>query len=344
VTDVLPSSSTFTERPGAEPEVFARELAEPDDGLPPIEDPFLRPEGRALLARALGRPRLSRRALGSLLSALLLAPIGAVAALGSFASALLLAPIGALAAIGLGWSARRAIDAPGALLRGRGLATAGIIVGVLVLPSWLVATRAYLGAQPGELGPSALAAPLILPPRPSAAPVPRPAPAPRAPVDPGDFVVPQVTRASQRGAVTLVDVGVSTSSLATELATQRAAAATAGETMLVMTVRARCEPCNSVEASLSDARMQAALDKVRLVRVDIGVFHDDLEGLRIPHDGIPGFFLLSPDLRPRDGIDGGEWDDDIPANMAPVLSAFVRGKYKARRSEWEEQPGSGMRL
>ena len=74
MTDVLPSSSTFTERPGAEPEVFARDRREPDEGLPPIDDPFLRPEGRALIARATERPRLSRRALASLSSALLLAP------------------------------------------------------------------------------------------------------------------------------------------------------------------------------------------------------------------------------------------------------------------------------
>ncbi len=230
-------------------------------------------------------------------------------------------------------------------MRGRALATAGLILGILVLPSWLVAIRAYFGARPAEAAPiTAAAPPSVRPAPPRAEPVPRTASRPQTPVDPGDFVVPQVTRETEIGAITLVDIGVSTSSLTDELARQRAAATSAGETMLVMTLRARCEPCQGVEASLRDPRMQAALTKVRLVRVDVGVFRDDLDTLRIPRQGIPGFFLLSPDLRPRDGIDGGEWDDDIPANIAPVLSAFVRGKHKIRRTEWEEQPGSGMRL
>ncbi|MEO7329719.1 MAG: hypothetical protein ABI193_14155, partial [Minicystis sp.] len=296
MTDVLPSSSTITERPSVDPQAAARgfcsepaERDEPDDGLPPIDDPYLRPEAQALLARALDRRHLSRRAVGSL------------------ASALLFGPIGAVVAIGLGWSARRAIDAPGSSLRGRGLATAGLILGVLVLPSWLVALHAY--ADDATPVAAAATSPLAAPPRPT--PGPRAATRSQTPADQGDFVIPQVTRESQVGAITLVDVGVSASSLRDELAKQRAAAATAGETMLVMTLRAPCEPCQGVERALPDARMQAALAKVRLVRVDTTVFRDDLEALRIPHQGIPGFFLLSPDLRPRDGIDGGEWDDDI---------------------------------
>jgi hypothetical protein len=32
-----------------------------------------------------------------------------------------------------------------------------------------------------------------------------------------------------------------------------------------------------------------------------------------------------------DLIDGGEWDADVPENIAPVLGAFVRGTYSNRR-------------
>ncbi len=53
---------------------------------------------------------------------------------------------------------------------------------------------------------------------------------------------------------------------------------------------------------------------------------------------------LGVNLTPRDGIDGGEWDDDIAQNIAPVLGAFVRGKYPARREAWKAVRGSGMRL
>jgi hypothetical protein len=90
--------------------------------------------------------------------------------------------------------------------------------------------------------------------------------------------------------------------------------------------------------------MQTALAGVRLVRVDGILFHEDLDALRVPHDDIPGFFLLAPDLTPRDGIDGGEWGDDIAPNIAPVLGAFVRGKYAVRRSPWTPLPPSGVSL
>ena len=64
----------------------------------------------------------------------------------------------------------------------------------------------------------------------------------------------------------------------------------------------------------------------------------------MPIKAIPGFFLLSPDLSPKDAINGGEWDDDIPPNIAPVLGAFMRGKYAKRREGWHASPSSGIRL
>jgi hypothetical protein len=157
-------------------------------------------------------------------------------------------------------------------------------------------------------------------------------------------VVPRATSTIERGAITVVDVGVGVSSLADELARQRDAARDARETMLVMTTLADCEPCDSVFEALSDPRMQTELSRVRLVRVHAEVFKDDLDSLQIPRANFPGFFVLGPDLRPRDGIDGGEWDDDVPENIAPVLGAFVRGTLTKRRTPWQALPGAGMRL
>lgn len=334
MTLALPPSPTFTERSELDPQPSSRgssaEAPEPDDGLPPIDDPYLRPGASALLAEPHAGSRLSRRAIGSLLSALFLGPPGA------------------LLAIVLGWSARVSIDAPGSSLRGRSLATAGLMLGVLVLPTWIVVLGARFGDDPEALLPTAALA-TARPPAPldrGAEPPRRHAPAAPAPApaNPVDFVIPKVTREAQVGAITVVDVGVSSTSLAEELAKQRAAAAKAGETMLVMTLSQRCAPCRGVEAALPDPRMQSALAKVRLVRVDRDVFDDDLSALYIPHREYPGFFLLAPDLTPRDGINGGEWDDDIAANIAPVLGPFVRGTLSARRRSFKEHPSSGMRL
>jgi hypothetical protein len=72
-----------------------------------------------------------------------------------------------------------------------------------------------------------------------------------------------------------------------------------------------------------------------LVRVDLNVFGDELKQLRMPTNLYPAFFLLGPDNRPIDAVHGGEWDDDVAENIAPVLGAFVRGEYKKRRHpEW----------
>ena len=99
-----------------------------------------------------------------------------------------------------------------------------------------------------------------------------------------------------------------------------------------------------ISASLSEPLMQTALAGVRLVRVDVDAFADDLDALRIQHERLPGFFLLALDLSPRDAIDGGEWDEDVAANIAPPLGAFVRGKYRVRRQPFHPAPETGMRL
>jgi hypothetical protein len=156
--------------------------------------------------------------------------------------------------------------------------------------------------------------------------------------------VPQRTRQQQIGALTVVDVGIDVRTLGEELATQRAEAYEIGERLLVMTTRDQCSPCRGVDLSLSDPLMQTALRGVRLIRVDIDVFQEDLDELKIPYQAFPGFFLLSLDLTPQDGINGGEWDEDIPRNIAPVLGAFVRGQHRARREAWKPLPRSGMRL
>jgi hypothetical protein len=156
--------------------------------------------------------------------------------------------------------------------------------------------------------------------------------------------VPRATTTIERGAITVVDVGVGASSLADELARQRAAARDAHETMVVMTTILDSPTSASLFEALSDPRMQAALARVRLVRVDIKVFVEDLDSLDIPRVGYPSFFVLGPDLRPRDGIDADEWDENIPENMAPVLSAFVRGTLTKRRTPWQARSGAGMRL
>lgn len=271
------------------------------------------------------RARLSRLALSSLLSALFLGPVGAVLA------------------IVLGWYARRDLEKSAEKRRGWGLATLGLALGVILTPAWGAAMSYFAWTHRYREPPEAeqtVPAASSEPREPSPSPpghAPPPAAAPPA-------AAPLSTTIDHVGKITVVDLGRSTPSLSDELAKQRAEAARDHETLLLMTTAADCDPCRGVDRSLKDRMMQTALAGVRLVRVDTNLFGEDLQALRVPHDRIPGFYLLAPDLAPRDGIDGGEWDADITPNIAPVLGAFVRGKYKERREQWHPLPGTGVAL
>lgn len=263
----------------------------------------------------------------------------------SIASALLLGPIGALAAIAFGASARGAIKRgegrPGQTMR---LATAGLALGATMLFAWTGAgafaawkmTRVP-EASVTPVDPIELSQPPAPPTLPGSPPYGTTDPTPSG-------TVPKSTQTKHVGAVTLVDIGVSSMSLQDELAKQRAEAAQAGESLLVMTMKGDCVPCRGFDASVKDPLMQTALAKVRVVRVDIDVFREDLDQLKIDIRRYPGFFLLALDLTPRDGIDGGEWDDDIPQNIAPVIGAFMKGKYVTRRQKFQKVPEKGTRL
>ena len=343
-TDASPPSSSAPEPPPELPpepvpeSPVARRAFVDDDAPeePPIEDPYL------LRPTPVVRRGVSRLAVSSLVAA----PFG---------------PVGAILAIVFGWHARREIEHEAALEAaaqggeaaaprrpGHGLATAGMALGVLLTMAWggalsFVAWTYRYRADPAGDEPSAPAvtSARAVPGHPAPAPV---APRPQRVAEPDPPVAPKYTKTHRQGTITVVDVGIASASLADELAKQRAEASSAGETMMVMATSGGCDPCRGVDRSLADPLMQTALARVRLVRVDIQVFHEDLDALRMPHDGVPGFFLLAPDLTPRDGLNGGEWDDDIAANIAPVLGAFVRGKYTQRRETWQAVPASGMSL
>ena len=170
-------------------------------------------------------------------------------------------------------------------------------------------------------------------------------PAPRVP-DPDDDLgpVPRSTTSTSFGSITFVQLGVGEPSLRAALLRERASARERGESLLVVTTAARCEPCDGVVRSLPDARMQEALAKVRLVRVDVEVFAEELDALRLQRETMPGFFLLAGDGSPTDAIDGGEWGADVPENIAPVLGPFVRGTFSQRKRPFRPSSGDGTFL
>ncbi len=141
----------------------------------------------------------------------------------------------------------------------------------------------------------------------------------------------KTTTTTMRGHIEVIDVGSSSASLPDVLLAQRIVADAKQQTLVLMLTGRRCDPCDGVDDALEDPLMQRALVGVRLVRVDLDVFRDELRRMDLPTDSYPAFFLLGDDLRPFDAIHGGEWGDGVGKNMAPVLGPFVRGELRVRR-------------
>jgi hypothetical protein len=236
---------------------------------------------------------------------------------------------GGVLGIVLGLIARNEISRSEGRETGRGLANTAIVLGTLNLCLTVVAIAAgitYL-AKPKPFVATrpvpTVAAPGWAPPAPIMPPAAK-APEPRASRE----TESQVTTL---GSIALADVS---GDLEGELDKQRRAAEASNETLVLWLIVADCKPCNGVAAALTTPVMQKALAKVRFVRVDRDEFQVELEQLGIPTEKIPGFALLDAHNHPRDFIHGGEWDADIPANIAPVLGKFAHGGYAARRHPW----------
>jgi hypothetical protein len=172
-------------------------------------------------------------------------------ALGAVLAALLIGPVGAVLAMLLGYYARREIERAETRRSGYGLATLGLVLGVVLTPAWAAALSYFAWThghrvdpittdEPSDAVPAAPPA-VANPTLPSTA-------APAAPAGPPPFA-PRNTRVSHEGRITLVDVGSHSALLSDELAKERAEAASARQTLLVMTTRAACEPCRGVDES-----------------------------------------------------------------------------------------------
>lgn len=216
---------------------------------------------------------------------------------------------------------------------GRCLARAGLLLGVFSLVAslgclgWLISlsgrAKPFAALGRSALPPRAKTGGLHLPPpRSSSVPLPR-----TPSVESG-------TLTAELGPILLVDLGAESRALTAELKEQQELAAKRQQKFLLWTTTTDCDPCSGTAASLLDPEFQRTLGPLRLVRVDVKDWAPELERLGLPSSPLPSFILLGPDQKALDVIDGGEWDADIPKNIAPVLSRFIRGTYTKRRHHW----------
>ncbi|MGC4091434.1 MAG: DUF4190 domain-containing protein [Polyangiaceae bacterium] len=237
--------------------------------------------------------------------------------------------IGGVLAIVLGLAARAEIARSAGREGGSAAAIAGIVLGSLNVASCIIGMAVGIAYLARPAVPTA-SKPVVVAP----APVVAPSAAVRTPRRaPETASRDRSIREAMFGSVHVVDVAQAPNqSLRSLLEHQQKSALGAHERMLLFVVGPDCLPCNGVMLALNDSRMQTALNQVRLVRVNASDFAVELGALGIPVETVPGFALITATgQRVSDYVDGGEWDADIAQNIAPVLGAFIQGKYKARR-------------
>jgi thiol:disulfide interchange protein len=223
-------------------------------------------------------------------------------------------------AIAIGISARSAIARSGGTLRGAGIAIAGIATGVAGTMMSIIGIAAFVaGMFVTSRAATTRLRPLFTP-----SPESTTAWAPAAPAMPGEPMT--------IGAIHVMDLDPNArAGFHQQLAGEIRRAASAHQTVVVMTTAAWCGVCKEIQASLPDARMQAALQNVDLVRVDVDDFDDELREAGMLEETLPWFYKVDASLHPVDAISAGEWDDNVPQNMAPILKSFVDGTLTTRR-------------
>lgn len=247
---------------------------------------------------------------------------------------------GGVGAIVLGAAAHAEIKRSEGRQHGTGMAIAGIALGVLHVLALVigVAVLLVLGASGGPVASGALP-PAFVPP----APPPPPPPVASAPaVDPNATTSRESrTQITRFGGVTLVDPGPRAARLAELVAAEQSKASTEGQKLVVWITAPDCRPCTGVSVALTSPLLQSALAGVRLLRLDANEYRVELAERGLAPEVLPGFALLGENGQPLDYVNGGEWDADIPENIAPVLRKFIQGTYKNRRNAWTGVPTPG---
>jgi len=148
------------------------------------------------------------------------------------------------------------------------------------------------------------------------------------------------TETGQYGLIELVDVGDDTPRFAEFVAQQAGAAYEKKQICLLVTMVPQCPGCASLGYALSRGSLLNSLGRVRIVRLDLDEFEEELRNLHLPIDRVPGFIRLDRLGKAVDFLDAGEWNTNDPAEYAPIIEAFLQGRLKLRRHPWVRNPDS----
>jgi hypothetical protein len=148
----------------------------------------------------------------------------------------------------------------------------------------------------------------------------------------------EATWTRRLGQVLLTDVGDGVNSLSVTLEEQASLTHAKGRVPVVWLVAPECRRCDDVAGALKHPRLQRALSRSVLIRVDASQFGAELVDLQVPINDLPGFVLLSREGTPIDYLHAGEWEEDVPLEIAPILESFIAHEPLRRRFPWRGGP------
>jgi hypothetical protein len=243
--------------------------------------------------------------------------LGIIALVGSFCYIGFLVGVPALV---LGALARRDIARSNGALGGGGLAVGGMVTGGIgaALNALQIGAFALMWVFAMK---SATSPPSYTP---SYAPPAATTPAPSATVT-GTTSAGVYATPSTWGAIHVVPLHRDGTGLRAQLLAQVALAKEAKKQLLVMTTATWSKDASEVERAVVDPRMQAALAPANVALVDVDEYDAELASLRMAKKDVPWFFLVDSSLGITRSMTAGEWADNTPANMAPVLKSFLAG-------------------
>ncbi len=146
------------------------------------------------------------------------------------------------------------------------------------------------------------------------------------------------TESGQLGEVELVDAGDDTPDFAEFAAQQIAAAEKDHRSCLFVTMLPKCPSCAALGFALSHGFLGRKLGRIRVVRLDLDEFEEDIRRMHLPIDRVPGFVLMDRSGKVIDFLDAGEWNSNDPAEFAPLVSDFARGRLPQGRHNWGQNP------
>ena len=88
-----------------------------------------------------------------------------------------------------------------------------------------------------------------------------------------------------------------------------------------------CGPCKALKRSLDDPLMQQAFSGTYIIQIDVDQWESQLRSAGFTIESFPVFHEINSEGKPTGrSIDGGAWEENIPANMAPPLQKFFNGE------------------